>query len=81
MNKDIHSGFNACQFRDYCRYLAKRNVEHGISEQQLKRSLDECLSLAAAWAGYYSTAPQYGMDGTVHPQHQAIIERAKALLK
>ena len=34
---------------------------------EARESLDECLSLAGAWAGYYSVAEAYGGNGEVHP--------------
>jgi len=55
-----------------------------ISEyvQELANALSACHSLAHAWAHYYATSPAYGIDGKVHPHHQAILDRAlKALQK
>src|SRR5688572_7697460 len=68
----------------YTKEAAKANaaeiVRRWNAHAQLVAALEECLSLAAGWAGYYSTAEAYGQNGVVHPTHQEIIDRAKAAL-
>lgn len=44
----------------------------------LRKSLDECRRLAFSWADTYS---EQLPSGRIHPVHQDILDRAKALLE